>query len=170
MAYRESYGLFASAGILFNHESERRGLDLVTRKVSRGVAAIKLGLQEELLLGDLDAQRDWGHARDYGRPCGDAQQERPEDYVIATGQAHSIRQLVAVAFGHVGLDPGPYVRVDPRFRRPADVGLLVGDAAKAKERLGWEPRITFEELVRQMVDADLAALAAEHKDQSSKRS
>jgi GDPmannose 4,6-dehydratase len=164
VAYRESYGLFACSGILFNHESERRGLDLVTRKVSHGAAAIKLGLQNDLLLGDLDAQRDWGHARDYVEAMWlMLQQDEPEDYVIATGESHSIRQLVAVAFDHVGLDPEPYIKIDPRFRRPADVGLLVGDASKARERLGWAPRTTFEELVRQMVDADLALLAAEHE-------
>jgi GDPmannose 4,6-dehydratase len=164
VAYRESYGLFACAGILYNHESERRGLDLVTRKVSHGAAAIKLGLQEELLLGDLDAQRDWGHARDYVEAMWlMLQEEQPEDYLIATGESHSVRDLITVAFDHVGLDPEPYIRIDPRFRRPADVGMLVGDASKARERLGWAPRTSFEALVRQMVDADLAALAAEHR-------
>jgi len=164
VAYRESYGLFACAGILYNHESERRGVDLVTRKVSRGAAAIKLGLEAELLLGDLEAQRDWGHARDYVEAMWlMLQQEQPEDYVIATGESHSIKQLVRVAFDHVGLDPEPYIRIDSRFRRPADVGLLVGDASKAREHLGWAPRTTFEDLVRQMVDADLELLAAVQK-------
>jgi GDPmannose 4,6-dehydratase len=133
-------------------------------RVSRGAAAIKLGLQDELLLEGLDAQRDWGHARDYIEATWlMLQQDEPEDCVVATGRSHSIRELVAVAFEHVGFDPEPYIRLDQRFRRPADVGLLVGDASEARERPGWVPRITFEQLVGKMVDVDLELLAAEHK-------
>jgi GDPmannose 4,6-dehydratase len=157
--YRESYDLFAASGILFNHESERRGLEFVTRKVTHGAAAIKLGLQDELALGNLDAERDWGYARDYVEAMWlMLQQDEPEDYVIATGQAHSVRQLVDVAFQRVGLDPARHVRVDPRFLRPAEVEHLVGDATKARERLGWEPRTSFEEMIRMMVDSDLELL------------
>jgi GDPmannose 4,6-dehydratase len=158
--YRESYGLFACAGILFNHESERRGLEFVTRKVTHGAAAIKLGLADELVLGNLDAERDWGYAKDYVEAMWlMLQQDEPDDYVIATGEAHSVRQLVDVAFEHAGLDPAGHVRIDPRYLRPAEVEHLVGDASKARERLGWEPRSTFDEMVRQMVDADLELLA-----------
>src|ERR671923_412620 len=158
--YRESYDLFAVSGISFNHEGERRGLEFVTRKVTHGAAAIKLGLQDELLLGNLDAERDWGYAKDYVEAMWlMLQQDEPEDYVIATGEAHSVRELVDVAFAHVGLDPKDYVRTDPRFLRPAEVEHLVGDYSKAKEKLGWEPRTTFEELVRMMVDSDLELLA-----------
>jgi GDPmannose 4,6-dehydratase len=157
--YRESYGLFACSGILFNHEGPRRGLEFVTRKVTHAAAAIRLGLQEELALGNLDAERDWGYAKDYVEAMWlMLQQDEPEDYVVATGQAHSVRELVDVAFDHVGLDPAAYVRVDPRYLRPAEVEHLIGDPAKARERLGWEPRTPFEELVRLMVDADLELL------------
>jgi GDPmannose 4,6-dehydratase len=158
--YRESYDLFACSGILFNHESERRGLEFVTRKVTHGAASIRLGMSEELALGNLDAERDWGYAKDYVEAMWlMLQQDEPEDYVIATGQAHSVRELVDLAFAHVGLDPKDYVRTDPRFLRPAEIEHLVGDYSKAKEKLGWEPRTSFEELVRLMVDSDLELLA-----------
>jgi GDPmannose 4,6-dehydratase len=159
--YRESYDLFACSGILFNHESARRGLEFVTRKVTHGAAAIKLGLREDLALGNLEARRDWGYARDYVEAMWlMLQQDEPDDYVVATGETHSVRELVDVAFAHVGVDPDDHVRVDPRFLRPAEVERLVGDASKARERLGWEPRVRFEELVRLMVDADLELLAS----------
>jgi GDPmannose 4,6-dehydratase len=158
--YRESYDLYCCSGILFNHESSRRGLEFVTRKVTHGAAAIKLGLQEELLLGNLDAERDWGYAKDYVEAMWlMLQQPEPEDYVIATGESHSVRELVDVAFEHVGLDPQDHVGTDPRFLRPAEVEHLVGDYSKARETLGWEPRTSFEELVRLMVDADMELLA-----------
>jgi GDPmannose 4,6-dehydratase len=160
--YRESYDLFACSGILFNHEGERRGLEFVTRKVTHGAAAIKLGLQNELALGNVDAERDWGYARDYVEAMWlMLQQDEPEDYVIATGKAHSVRELVEVAFTHVGLDPGKHVRVDPAFLRPAEVEHLIGDASKAREKLGWVPRTSFEEMIELMVDADLELLASE---------
>jgi GDPmannose 4,6-dehydratase len=159
--YRESYDLFAVSGILFNHESPRRGLEFVTRKVTHGAAAIKLGLQDGVALGNLDAERDWGYARDYVEAMWlMLQQDEPEDFVIATGQAHSVRELVRVAFEHAGLDPDAHVRLDPRFLRPAEVEHLVGDSTKARERLGWTPRTSFEDMVRSMVDADLEMLAA----------
>ncbi len=159
--YRESYGLFACSGILFNHESPRRGLEFVTRKVTHAAAAIKLGLQGELLLGNLDAERDWGYAKDYVEAMWlMLREETPGDYVVATGETHSVRELVDVAFAHVGLDPGDYVRTDPRFLRPAEVEHLIGDASRAHEQLGWRPRTSFEELVRLMVDADLELLAS----------
>ena len=159
--YRESYDLFACSGILFNHESERRGLEFVTRKVTHGAAAIKLGLQRELALGNLDAERDWGYAKDYVEAmCLMLQADEPGDYVIATGEAHSVRRLVEVAFEHVGLDPDRHVRSDERFMRPAEVEHLIGDATKAREKLGWEPRTSFEEMVRLMVDSDLELLAS----------
>ena len=157
--YRESYDLFACSGILFNHESERRGLEFVTRKVTHGAAAIKLGLQSELALGNLDAERDWGYAKDYVEAMWlMLQEDEPTDYVIATGETHSVKDLVDVAFDQVGLDPAQHVRTDPKFMRPAEVEHLVGDATKARERLGWEPRTTFEEMIRLMVDADLELL------------
>jgi GDPmannose 4,6-dehydratase len=157
--YRESYDLFACSGILFNHEAERRGLEFVTRKVTHGAAAIKLGLQQELALGNLDAERDWGYAKDYVEAMWlMLQQDEPDDYVIATGKAHSVRELVRIAFDHVGLDPDDHVRLDPRFLRPAEVEHLIGDASKAREKLGWEPRTSFEEMIRLMVDADLELL------------
>jgi GDPmannose 4,6-dehydratase len=159
--YRESYNLFACSGILFNHESQRRGLEFVTRKVTHGAAAIKLGLNDQLALGNLDAQRDWGYAKDYVEAMWlMLQQPEPDDYVIATGEAHSVRELVDISFAHVGLDPDEYVKLDPRFLRPAEVDHLIGDFAKAREKLGWEPRTSFEELVRLMVDADLELLAS----------
>ena len=157
--YRESYGLFTAAGILFNHESPRRGLEFVTRKVTHGVAAIKLGLGEELALGNLDAERDWGDAREYVEAMWlMLQNDEPEDFVIATGKVHSVRQLVEVAFEHVGLDPADHVRIDERYLRPAEVEHLVGDPSKARAKLGWEPRTSFEEMIRGMVDADLELL------------
>jgi GDPmannose 4,6-dehydratase len=157
--YRESYDLFACSGILFNHESERRGLEFVTRKVTHEAAAIKLGIADKLLLGNLDSERDWGYAKDYVEAMWlMLQQDEPEDYVIATNQTHSVRDLVNLAFERVGLDPGDYVGTDPRFLRPAEVDQLIGDYSKAKDKLGWEPRTSFEELVHLMVDADLELL------------
>ncbi len=157
--YRESYGLYAASGILFNHESERRGLEFVTRKVTHGAAAIKLGLAGELVLGNLDAERDWGYAKDFVEAMWlMLQQDEPDDFVIATGRTHSVRELVDLAFARVGLDPGEYVRQDPRFMRPAEVDHLIGDHSKATEKLGWEPETSFEELVHLMVDSDLEML------------
>ncbi|MCJ7621210.1 MAG: GDP-mannose 4,6-dehydratase [Anaerolineae bacterium] len=157
--YRESYGLFACSGILFNHESPRRGLEFVTRKVTLGAARIKLGLAEELPMGNLEAQRDWGFAGDYVRAMWlMLQQDEPEDFVVATGKTHSVRELLDVAFGYLSLDPADYVRVDERFIRPADVDRLVGDATKAREKLGWVPEVTFEELISMMIKHDLALL------------
>jgi len=157
--YRESYGLFAASGILFNHEGERRGLEFVTRKVTHGAAAIKLGLRDELALGNLDAERDWGYAKDYVEAMWlMLQHDEPDDFVIATGKVHSVRQLVDIAFKHVGLDPADHVRVDQRYMRPAEVEHLVGDATKAREKLGWVPRTGFEEMIQRMVDADLELL------------
>ena len=159
--YRESYGLFACSGILFNHESPRRGLEFVTRKVSDGAARIKLGLADSLALGNLDAHRDWGFAGDYVKAMWlMLQQERAEDYVIATGIAHSVRELVEVAFGHAGLDWTRYVRLDEALIRPAEVEHLIGDSSKARARLGWEPTVDFKGLVRMMVDADLERVAS----------
>ena len=158
--YRESYGLFAVSGILFNHESPRRGLEFVTRKISDGVARIKLGLADELVLGNLDAERDWGFAGDYVEAMWRMlQQDEPDDYVVATGETHSVREFAEIAFGHVGLDWEQYVKTDPEFLRPAEVDQLVGDPSKAKRDLGWEPRHSFRELVEMMVDADLERLA-----------
>ncbi len=158
--YRESYGLFACSGILFNHESPRRGLEFVTRKVTDGVARVKLGLADSLALGNLDACRDWGFAGDYVRAMWMMlQQDQPDDYVVATGIAHSVRDLVEVAFARVGLDWQQYVRVDPAFLRPAEVDHLIGDPAKARTVLGWHPSVDFKALVEMMVDADLARLA-----------
>ncbi|MEB3220444.1 MAG: GDP-mannose 4,6-dehydratase [Candidatus Sericytochromatia bacterium] len=155
--YRESWGLHASSGILFNHESPRRGLEFVTRKITDGVARIKLGLAEELVLGNLEARRDWGFAGDYVRAMWlMLQQEQPGDYVIATGETHSVREFCGLAFAHVGLDWQAYVRQDPRFLRPAEVDLLVGDASRARTVLGWEPEVRLPALVAMMVDADLA--------------
>ena len=159
--YRESYDLFAVSGILFNHESPRRGLEFVTRKVTDGVARIKLGLAESLSLGNLDAKRDWGFAGDYVRAMWMMlQQDQADDFVIATGESHSVKSLVEVAFGHVGLDWEKYVRLDPRFLRPAEVEHLIGDASKARATLGWTPDVDFSRLVTMMVDADLARLTA----------
>jgi len=157
--YRESYNIFAVSGILFNHESPRRGMEFVTRKVTHTVAKIKLGLADELRLGNLESKRDWGFAGDYVRAMWlMLQQDEPEDFVIGTGETHSVRELCEVAFSHVGLDYRDFVKQDPRFFRPAEVDLLVSDPAKARERLGWVPEVTFEDLIRMMVDADLAAL------------
>jgi GDPmannose 4,6-dehydratase len=162
--YRESYNMFACSGILFNHESPRRGLEFVTRKISHAVARIKLGLQDELRLGNLDAQRDWGYAPDYVRAMWlMLQQEQPGDFVVATGETHSVRDFVACAFDHVGLDYRKYVIQDERFMRPAEVDLLVGDASRAREMLGWKPYVSFDELVRKMVDADLKHLEERHR-------
>src|SRR5262249_48064578 len=148
---------FAVSGILFNHTSPRRGKEFVTRKVSDGVAQIKLGLARELRLGNLEARRDWGHARDYTHAMWRMlQQEAPEDYVIASGETHSIRELVEIAFQRAGLDWEKFVVQDPAFYRPAEVDVLVGNAAKAKAKLGWEPQTTFRELIESMVDADIA--------------
>jgi GDPmannose 4,6-dehydratase len=157
--YRESYGMFACSGILFNHESPRRGLEFVTRKVSHGVARIKAGLDTELRLGNLDAKRDWGFAGDYVRAMWQMlQRDEPEDYVVATGETHSVRELCEVAFSRVGLDWSDHVVVDERYLRPAEVDLLVGDASKARRDLGWVPKVQFKELVELMVDADMERL------------
>jgi GDPmannose 4,6-dehydratase len=158
--YRESYNLFAVSGILFNHESPRRGLEFVTRKVTDGVARIKLGLADSLTLGNLDAQRDWGFAGDYVRAMWlMLQQDQADDYVIATGQSHSVRTLVELAFGHVGLDWEKHIRLDPKFLRPAEVDHLIGDSSKARTALNWSPAVDFTALVRMMVDADLERLS-----------
>lgn len=157
--YRESYGMHASSGILFNHESPRRGLEFVTRKISHGAARIALGLDNELRLGNLEAQRDWGFAGDYVRAMWlMLQQDQPGDYVVATGQTHSVRRFCELAFGYVGLDYQKYVVVDERFFRPAEVDLLVGDPARARETLGWKPEVSFEQLVEMMVESDLRML------------
>jgi GDPmannose 4,6-dehydratase len=162
--YRESYDLHASSGILFNHESPRRGLEFVTRKISHAVARIKLGQQEQLALGDLDPQRDWGFAGDYVEAMWlMLQQDAPDDFVICTGETHSVRELCEVAFGHAGLKWDDHVVQDERFMRPAEVDLLVGDASKAKKVLDWSPKTSFVELVEMMVDADLALLSGRLK-------
>ena len=158
--YRESYGLFALSGILFNHESPRRGLEFVTRKISDGVARIKLGLSDELRLGNVDAKRDWGFAGDYVEAMWlMLQQDEPSDFVIATGTEHSVRDFLALAFEQVGLDPDRHLVIDPSLRRPAEVDHLVGDASRAQLHLSWKPRVSFEQLVAMMVDADLERLA-----------
>jgi GDPmannose 4,6-dehydratase len=157
--YRESYGIFACSGILFNHESPRRGIEFVTRKVTDGVARIKLGLTDTLPLGNLDARRDWGFAGDYVRAMWMMlQQDEPDDYVISTGVAHSVRDLVDTAFAHAGLDPGKHVKLDKAFLRPAEVEHLIGDCTKARGRLGWRPAVDFKGLIEMMVDADLKRL------------
>lgn len=162
--YRESYNLFAVSGILFNHESPRRGLEFVTHKVTYNAAKIALGLADKLPMGNLDSQRDWGWAPDYVRMMNlMLQQDHPEDYVIATGRTHSIKRLCEVAFACVDLDWQRYVYVDEAFLRPADVDLLIGDPTKAKQKLGWEPTVTFEEMIQKMVDADLAALKKQYR-------
>ncbi|HOK46294.1 MAG TPA: GDP-mannose 4,6-dehydratase [Bryobacteraceae bacterium] len=162
--YREAYGIHASSGILFNHESPRRGFEFVTRKITSGIARILAGRATELRLGNLDAKRDWGHARDYVRAMWlMLQQPEPDDYVIATGETHSVREFVELAFDYAGLDHRKYVVVDPEFFRPAEVALLLGDASKAKAKLGWSHSIGFEALVREMVDADCAALGVERR-------
>ncbi|MGA0389059.1 MAG: GDP-mannose 4,6-dehydratase [Ilumatobacteraceae bacterium] len=162
MNYRESYDMFACSGILFNHEGPRRGLEFVTRKITNAVARIKLGLQDEIVLGNLDSKRDWGYAGDYVRAMWlMLQHDTPEDFVIATGETHSIREFLDLAFAEVGIDDWqPYVRQDPKFLRPAEVDLLIGDASKAKETLGWEPEVSFPELVKMMVENDLEIEAA----------
>jgi GDPmannose 4,6-dehydratase len=160
--YRESYGLFAVSGILFNHEGPRRGLEFVSRKISDGVARIKLGLADELRLGDLEPKRDWGFAGDYVEAMWlMLQQDEPDDYVIATGEPHSVREFAKAAFERAGLDHERYVKTDPEFLRPAEVDHLIGDASKAREKLAWQPRVTFRELVEMMVDADLERLSAD---------
>ena len=162
MNYRESYDMFACSGILFNHEGPRRGLEFVTRKITNAVARIKLGLQNEIVLGNLDSKRDWGYAGDYVRAMWlMLQHDSPEDFVIATGETHSIREFLDLAFSEVGIDDWtPYVRQDPKFLRPAEVDLLIGDASKAKEKLGWEPEVSFPQLVKMMVEHDLEVEAA----------
>lgn len=162
--YRESYGIHATNGILFNHESPRRGETFVTRKITRAVAAIKLGLQKELFLGNLDAKRDWGYAPEYVEGMWRMmQQDEPDDYVLATNETHTVKEFVEHAFAHVGLDWEKYVKYDARYERPAEVDLLIGSAEKAKRQVGWEPKVRFPELVRIMVDADVAALSANPK-------
>jgi GDPmannose 4,6-dehydratase len=162
--YRESYGMHVSNGILFNHESPRRGENFVTRKITMGVAAIKQGRARELRLGNLEAKRDWGFARDYVEAMWRMlQQERPGDYVVATGETHSVREFCEEAFSHVGLDWKEFVQVDEKYFRPAEVDVLLGDASKARSILGWEPKVTFRELARLMVEADLEA-AGKHPD------
>ena len=157
--YRESYGLHASNGILFNHESPRRGETFVTRKITRAVAHIQAGLQQKLYLGNLDAKRDWGFAKEYVEAMWlMLQQEQPDDYVIATGETHSVREFLEVAFAHAGLDWRQHVEIDPRYYRPAEVDLLIGDASKAKQKLGWQPKTRFEDLARLMVAADIELL------------
>ena len=154
--YRESFGLHASSGILFNHESPLRGVEFVTRKVSNGVARIKLGLADELRLGNIDAKRDWGHAKDYVRAMWlMLQQEKPDDYVVATGVTTTVRDMCRIAFEHVGLDMEKYVVIDPAFYRPAEVEVLLGDSSKARKALGWAPKIPLDALIKEMVDADL---------------
>lgn len=157
--YRESYGLHASNGILFNHESPRRGETFVTRKITRAVARIKAGLQTELFMGNLDAKRDWGYAPEYVEAMWRMlQQDESGDYVLATGETHSVREFLELAFAHAGMDWQKYVKIDPRYFRPAEVDLLIGDAAKARKVLGWEPRTSFKKLTQIMVDADIALL------------
>jgi GDPmannose 4,6-dehydratase len=164
--YREAYGLFACNGILFNHESERRGETFVTRKITRAVGRIKLGLQRELFLGNLDAKRDWGHAADYVDAMWRMlQQDRPDDYVIGTGETHSVREFLDLAFGRVNLDWREFVHIDERYFRPAEVDLLLADASKAARELDWKPKVTFPELVARMVDADLELAAREKRAQ-----
>jgi GDPmannose 4,6-dehydratase len=157
--YRESYNIFASSGILFNHESPRRGLEFVTRKVTYNAVKIKLGLGDSISLGNLDAKRDWGFAGDYVEAMYlMLQQEKPDNYVIATGETHTVEELVKTAFDYLNLDWKKYVKIDPKFIRPAEVELLIGDSAKAKNELGWSPKYSFEELVKMMVDADYKLL------------
>lgn len=156
--YREAYNLFACNGILFNHESPRRGETFVSRKITKAAARIKLGLQHNLYLGNLDAQRDWGFAGDYVQAMWQMlQQQEPDDYVIATGEIHTVRELLGLAFGHLGLEWQKYVEIDSRYYRPTEVDLLIGDASKAKKRLGWEPKVSFKELISMMVESDLKA-------------
>lgn len=162
--YRESYNMFACSGILFNHESPRRGREFVTRKITDAVARIKLGLATELRLGNLEAQRDWGFAGDYVKAMYlMLQQDQPDDFVVSTGETHSVRRFCEIAFGHVGLNYADYVKIDERFMRPAEVDLLIGDPAKAKRVLGWQPETPFEQLVTMMVEADLELLKHEYR-------
>jgi GDPmannose 4,6-dehydratase len=157
--YRESFGLYAVNGILFNHESPRRGESFVTRKITRAVAHILAGLQSKLYLGNLDAKRDWGYAKEYVEAMWlMLQQDQPQDYVIATGETHSVREFLEESFGYAGLDWAKYVQLDPRYLRPSEVDLLIGDSTKARQKLGWEPRTKFKDLVRLMVDADIKLL------------
>lgn len=160
--YRESYDLYACSGILFNHESPRRGYEFVTRKVTDAVARIKLGVADEIRMGTLDAKRDWGYAEDYVRMMWMMlQQDEPDDYVICSGETHSVEELVQIAFDHVGLDWKQYVKIDQRFVRPAEVDLLIGDASKAKEKLGWEPKVSFSEMINMMIENDLKMVQEE---------
>ena len=162
--YRESFNLFACSGILFNHESPRRGLEFVTRKVTHAVAKIKLGMADHVSLGNLDSQRDWGYAGDYVRAMWlMLQQESPDDYVVGTGETHSVQELCEAAFGHAGLDWHDFVRQDARFMRPAEVDLLISDPSKAKTKLGWVPEVSFKQLIEMMVDADIALLEHQHR-------
>ncbi|MEQ1878973.1 MAG: GDP-mannose 4,6-dehydratase, partial [Bdellovibrionia bacterium] len=162
--YREAYNMFISNGILFNHESPRRGENFVTRKITLGAAAIKLGIQKELVLGNLEAKRDWGHAKDYVEAMWlMLQQDQPDDYVVATGETHSVREFCELAFARLGMDYQKYVKTDPKYLRPTEVDLLIGDATKAREKLGWKPKIRFTELVEQMVDSDLAELKRQYQ-------
>ena len=166
--YREAYGMHASSGILFNHESPRRGFEFVTRKITAGVARIAAGKSKELRLGNLDAKRDWGHAREYVQAMWlMLQQPEPDDYVIATGQTHTVREFAELAFVHAGLDYRDYVMPDADLFRPAEVNILQGDASKARQKLGWEHRIGFEALVREMVEADCRALGVEPRARAS---
>jgi GDPmannose 4,6-dehydratase len=161
--YREAYGLYAVNGILFNHESPRRGENFVTRKITLGAARIKLGLQPQLTLGNLDARRDWGYARDYMEAAWlMLQQPSPDDYVVATGESHSVSEFLEEAFGYLNLDWREFVETDSKYLRPSEVNSVVGDASKARSVLGWQPKINFRELVRMMVDADLALLKEGH--------
>jgi len=164
--YREAYGMHVSNGILFNHESERRGETFVTRKITRAATRIKLGLQRELWLGNLDAKRDWGHAEDYVEAMWRMlQQDEPDDYVIGTGETHSVREFLELTFQHLGLDWQDHVRIDPKYFRPAEVDLLLADPTKARDKLGWTPKVSFPELVRRMVDSDLELAAREKRAQ-----
>ena len=167
--YREGYGMFACSGILFNHESPRRGETFVTRKITKALARIKLGKQDKLFLGNLDAKRDWGFARDYVEAIWlMLQQEKPDDFVIATGETHSVREFLEEAFSYANLDWQKYVEIDPRYYRPTEVDVLLGDASKARNKLGWKPKVTFKELVRLMVDADLEAESGNTSEQLKK--
>ena len=161
--YREAYNIFASNGILFNHESPRRGETFVSRKITRAASRIVAGLQKELTLGNLNAKRDWGHAKDYVKAMHlMLQHDEPDDFVIATGQTHSIRQFLEIAFGHVNLNWEDFVKQDPKYMRPAEVDQLIGDSSKAKKVLGWEPTVEFDELVKMMVDADIKRIRENH--------
>lgn len=163
--YRESYGMFAVSGILFNHESPRRGLEFVTRKITHTAAKIKLGLEKVLRLGNLEAKRDWGYAGDYVEAMWMMlQQKKPEDFVIATGETHSVKEFVEAAFGYLNLDWKKYVKIDRNFMRPAEVDYLVGDAAKARRKLNWKPKVKFKELVKMMVDSDIEAIKKSHNE------